>query len=65
MEGFFSSLKVGDKVDGRETRGYPWKTLTVMNIDLDNITFEDADGGEVDSDRDEVNEGVFFKAALK
>jgi hypothetical protein len=62
MNRFFSTLKVGDRIKGRESKGSPWETITVVEIDEDNITFEDPDGIEISSDRDEVNENVFFKA---
>lgn len=64
LTSFFDGLRVGSEVEARESKGSRWLKCTVTAIDGDNITFEDPDGMEVDSDKEEVNEQVFFRPAL-
>lgn len=62
MEQLFDTLKVGSKVQSREDKYHEWQTITVTEIDGDDIVFA-GEYGDVTSDRDEVNEGEYFRSA--
>lgn len=59
----FNQLKVGYKLMSREFESSThWSEVTVTKIDGLNVTFEDSDGMEINSSKEEINEGVYFKS---
>jgi hypothetical protein len=61
MENLFDQLEVGSELQTRETKSSPWLTVTVIEIDGDHITMQNDDIGEVNSDREEINDLYFFR----
>lgn len=61
MDTLFNTLKVGFEIENREDKNSPWLTVTVVSIDGDNVTFQNDEVGEIDTDREEVDEGVYFR----
>ena len=62
----FDELKVGSQVLSREhASSVYWDKITVTKIEGDNITFEDDDGMEIGSDREEVNGDKYFRRVGK
>lgn len=61
MAEFFNQLKVGDELETRETEASPWMIVEVIDITGDSITMQNDEIGEVDSYKDEINQGIFFR----
>jgi len=58
----FEELEVGMQVLSREfIRSTHWDKITVTEIEGDSVTFEDGEGMEIVSDKEEVNCDVYFR----
>ncbi len=62
----FDKLKIGSEVMSRESEtDSRWELLRVTKIDGLDVTFEDGDGNEIYSNKEEVDEGIYFKEVNK
>ena len=62
----FDELKVGSQVLSREyISSVYWDKITVTKIEGDYITFEDDDGMEIGSNREEVSGDIYFRRVGK